>query len=193
MARWTDIGALARLRLLGGAELVPDGPMRVERSQDGALRLAGAGVRDAVRGIGAPVVAVEVRRSVHEAFERLHWGLPAGRAVEVRRPQDAPDALVELGRLVRVELVGGADVVPRGGPVWLVTSAALDELWLVAEGGVAPESPAGRVAAITYDTQKGDTAAWWRHPFRAPGPELARGQLRRGRSHFTLSEHGILR
>lgn len=190
MSRWVDVGALIRLRTARGV-VAPDGPLRVERGP-GGLRIVGSGARALARGVG-PVAAVEVRSSVHEAFARLRWGLPPGRAIEVPRPDGAPGALVELGRLVRVELAGGAEVVPRGGPIWLVTSPALDELWLVAEGGVAPGGPAGRITAITYAARKGATDAWWRHPFRTPGPELVDGRLVRGRSHFTLSEHGILR
>lgn len=73
--------------------------------------------------VAATGAAVEVRWSVHEAFERL----PADRVVEVGRPGGASDALVELGPLVRIEL-GGGDVVPRDGPVWPVTSAGMDQL-----------------------------------------------------------------
>ena len=51
----------------------------------------------------------------------------------------------------------------------------------------------GQVAAITYDTRKGDTAAWWRHPFAQPGPRLVAGGIERGPSHFTINAHGILR
>lgn len=191
MSRWTDIGELVRLRLRDGTVAEARGAIRVERG-DG-LRLVGPGVRAAVRGLRAPVVAVEVRQSLAETFRRLHWGRGPGRVLTVPRPAGAPAALVELGRLVRIELEGGAEVVPRGGPVWLVTSAAMDELWLVAPGGVAPTGPAGRIAAIVYDTRKGAIEAWWRHPFDRPGPELDRGRIRRGASHYTLSEHGILR
>ena len=191
MARWTDIGELVRLHLVDGTELVPEGAVRVERGN--GLRLVGTGVRAAVAGINAAVESVEVRQPVEETWRLLHWGLEPGGERAVRRPDGAPNDLVELGRLVRIELRGGIEVEPRGGPVWLVTSAVMDELWLVAEGGVAPESPAGVIDAIVYDTRKGSTDAWWRHPFDRPGPRLVAGQIERGPSNFTINAHGILR
>ena len=131
--------------------------------------------------------------SVEGAFRRLRWGLAPGRHRAVRRPADAPDELVELGRLVRIELSDGRLVVPRGPPVWLVTSAALDELWLVAGGGIASEAPDGFITAITYAGPKGEVDAWWRHAFWHPLPMLVEGQIRRGESRYGLSEHGIVR
>lgn len=127
------------------------------------------------------------------AFRRLRWGLAPEARRPVWRPEDAPAELVELGQLVRIELSDGQVVVPRGPPVWLVTSAALDDLWLVAEYGITSEAPDGPITAITYAARKGSIEAWWRHAFWHPLPLLVDGQIRRGESRYTLTEHGIVR
>lgn len=125
--------------------------------------------------------------------ELLHWGVAPTRAVPVVPPEGAPRELVELGRLVSIELRGGGLVQVERGPVWLATDVQMRELYLVAEHGIGDDSPSGEVEAITYDTRKDETSAWWRHPFDAPGPLLVGGRLHRGRSRFTINEHGILR
>ena len=131
--------------------------------------------------------------SADAAFRRLRWGLAPGGRCAVWRPVDAPEELVELGQLVRIELSDGAVIEPRESAVWLVTSAALDELWLVSEGGIANKAPDGFITAITYAGPKGEVDAWWRHAFWHPLPMLVEGQIRRGESRYGLSEHGIVR
>jgi len=130
--------------------------------------------------------------AARSAFARLHWGVESQGHEHVERPSGAPAVLVELGQLVRLELTDGRWIEPKGR-IWLATSAELVDLWLVARGGVDCDGPSGRIAAITYDTTKGPTDAWWRHPFDQPGPELRRGQIHRGRSRFTIDDEGILR
>lgn len=133
------------------------------------------------------------RRSADAAFHRLRWGLRPARRQSVQRPATAPAELVELGRLVRIELSDGGVVVPRGPPVWVVTSAALDDLWLVSEHGIECHAPDGFITAITYAGLKGDVDAWWRHAFWHPLPRLVDGQIERGESRYGLNEHGIVR
>ncbi|MEZ4436834.1 MAG: hypothetical protein R3F65_30910 [bacterium] len=133
------------------------------------------------------------RPSADAALRRLRWGRSPGRRLTVLRPPGAPGELVELGRLVRIELSDGGLVVPRGPPVWVVTSAALDDLWLVAAGGIESRAPDGFITAITYAGAKGEVDAWWRHAFWHPLPRLIDGQIVRGESRYTLNEHGIVR
>ena len=133
------------------------------------------------------------RPSADAAFRRLRWGLRPARRQTVQRPPGAPGELVELGRLVRIELSDGGVVVPRGPPVWVVTSAALDDLWLVAADGIDCRAPDGFIAALTYAAAKGEVDAWWRHAFWHPLPRLVDGQIVRGESRYTLNEHGIVR
>lgn len=131
--------------------------------------------------------------AARRAAAALHWGVEPHRSTAVRRPDGAPVELVELGRLVRIELEGGRDVIPEGGPVWLATDPEMTELFLVAERGVRQAAPAGVIAAITYDTRKASTAAHWRHVFHAARPHLVDGRIERRRSRFTIDADGIRR
>lgn len=133
-----------------------------------------------------------ISRGARRAATALHWGVEPHRSVRVVAV-GVPSEVIELGRLVRVELVGGSSVVPDVAPVWLATDAELGELYLVAEGGVGRRSPGGEIAAITYDTRKGETEAHWRHVFHRPGPHLVGGQIERRASRFTIDRHGIRR
>ncbi len=134
-------------------------------------------------------ISARARRAV----TALHWGVEPFRSVDVVRPPLAPAELVELGRLVRIELSGGRVVVPEGGPVWLAADVELTELYLVAEGGVHSEAPPGAIEAITYDTRKDATEAHWRHRFLGARPHLVDGRIERRRSAFFIDEHGIRR
>lgn len=123
------------------------------------------------------------------AYVRLHWGRAPGSTVTIVSPVDRP--LVTLGRLVRVELATGLVLVPEpGSEIWLTTTPAFDELFLVAEHPVAGDAD-GHIDAIVYDTQKGDTDAHWRHLFSPPLPQLIDGQVSRGDSTYTITDHGI--
>ena len=133
-----------------------------------------------------------ISRAARQATTALHWGVEPYRSVRVVAV-GVPSEVIELGRLVRIELVGGSSVVPDIAPVWLATDTELAELYLVAEGGVGRRSPAGEIAAITYHTCKGDTDAHWRHVFHRPGPHLIGGQIKRRSSRFTIDRHGIRR
>lgn len=139
-----------------------------------------------------PAAPARISPRARRAVTALHWGIEPHRSVDVARPADAPAELVELGRLVRIELTGGRIVVPEG-PVWLASDVELTELYLVAEGGVHSTAPAGPIAAITYDTRKGATEAHWRHRFRGALPHLVGGRIERRRSTYSIDEHGIRR
>lgn len=134
-------------------------------------------------------ISARARRSV----TALHWGVEPTRSIAVVRPDDAPAELVELGRLVRIELAGGRIIEPRHAPVWLATDVELGELYLVAEGGLRCEAPAGAIEAITYDTRKDTTEAHWRHRFINALPHLVDGRIERRRSSYFIDEHGIRR
>lgn len=125
------------------------------------------------------------------AFRALHWGRPGRGVRTVRAPSGHRGALVAMGRLVNLELRGVGLVEPRGATVWLATDPGLRALWLVAEGELVQQAPSGPIAAITYDTRKGELDAFFRHPFSAPLPELVDGQIRRGASAYFITEHGI--
>lgn len=134
----------------------------------------------------------------------FHWGIAARREFPVLAPRGAPRALAELGELVRLELVGGGVVEPRGGrgrpgPVWLATDDGGGGLWLVARGGVVLDqgAPLGRIVAVSYRTRKDSGGTRWRHAFEGTLPELvvdADGvpRIRRAGSRFRVTWRGIV-
>lgn len=131
-------------------------------------------------------------------FWEFHWGLPSGRELELLGPRGVPAVTAQLGTLVAVETVGGM-VWPKSGRIHLATDRHGKRLFLLSRDGIAVDrhTPAGRVVAIRYRTNKGDGSAVWRHEFEGTRPVFGPDRdgwpvIRRAGSGFRVTWRGIV-
>ncbi len=131
-------------------------------------------------------------------FWEFHWGLPPGRELRMGGPRGVPGATAQLGTLVALETVRGM-VWPAEGRVHLATDRYGRRLFLLARDGIVVDrhSPAGRLVAIRYRTNKGDGSAVWRHAFEGTRPVFGPDRdgwpvIRRAGSQFRVTWRGIV-
>lgn len=114
-------------------------------------------------------------------YEQLRWGKRAGRLLRVLGPAGAPPELVCIGTFRDLELEDGRTWpdARRGerlsDVVWLATDPDGRDLYFCARGGFKPgDAPSGRVAAISYVSDKNDGPHVYRHEF---GEDPSQGRL----------------
>ena len=142
-------------------------------------------------------------------YRQLRWGKRATKRLRVLAPSGTPDRIVCIGRFVDLELAHGRrwPDASRGerltDTVWLATDENGRTLYFCARGGFkpGPGTPIGRIAAISYVSDKNDGDHVYRHEFgegpsrgQRPGLELdAAGYavISRLRSRYFIDWRGI--